>query len=108
MKYARQSEFRSAGAGFLVRVSSFGLPSTFAGLAEQSTLPRQVSTLADGVDSIEPRTMASLDVMTSSSNSSDQKLSRGALIALVVGSMVGSGIFACRQRSAAPLEASAH
>ena len=32
--------------------------------------------------------------MTSSSNSSDQKLSRGALIALVVGSMVGSGIFA--------------
>ena len=38
--------------------------------------------------------MASLNVMTSSSNSSDQKLSRGALIALVVGSMVGSGIFA--------------
>jgi arginine:ornithine antiporter/lysine permease len=32
--------------------------------------------------------------MTPSSNSSDQKLSRGALIALVVGSMVGSGIFA--------------
>ncbi|SHL02432.1 arginine:ornithine antiporter, APA family [Bradyrhizobium lablabi] len=32
--------------------------------------------------------------MTASSNSSDQKLSRGALIALVVGSMVGSGIFA--------------
>lgn len=32
--------------------------------------------------------------MTSSSNSSDQTLSRGALIALVVGSMVGSGIFA--------------
>ena len=29
-----------------------------------------------------------------SSNSSDQKLSRGALIALVVGSMIGSGIFA--------------
>jgi len=38
--------------------------------------------------------MASLNVMTSLSNSSDQKLSRGALIALVVGSMVGSGIFA--------------
>jgi arginine:ornithine antiporter / lysine permease len=38
--------------------------------------------------------MASLNVMTSSSNSSDQNLSRGALIALVVGSMVGSGIFA--------------
>jgi amino acid transporter len=38
--------------------------------------------------------MASLDVMTPSSNSSDQELSRGALIALVVGSMVGSGIFA--------------
>jgi arginine:ornithine antiporter / lysine permease len=36
--------------------------------------------------------MASL--MTASSNSSDQKLSRSALIALVVGSMVGSGIFA--------------
>ena len=32
--------------------------------------------------------------MTTSSNSSDQKLSRGALIALVVGSMIGSGIFA--------------
>jgi hypothetical protein len=32
--------------------------------------------------------------MTSSSNSSDQKLSRGALIALVVGSTIGSGIFA--------------
>src|SRR6478672_2266788 len=32
--------------------------------------------------------------MGTSSNSSDQKLSRGALIALVVGSMVGSGIFA--------------
>jgi arginine:ornithine antiporter / lysine permease len=32
--------------------------------------------------------------MASSSNSSDQKLSRGALVALVVGSMVGSGIFA--------------
>jgi arginine:ornithine antiporter/lysine permease len=32
--------------------------------------------------------------MATSSNSSDQKLSRGALIALVVGSMVGSGIFA--------------
>ena len=38
--------------------------------------------------------MASSNVMTPSSNSSDQKLSRGALIALVVGSMVGSGIFA--------------
>src|SRR3954454_8258761 len=38
--------------------------------------------------------MASLHVMTPSSNSSDQKLSRGALIGLVVGSMVGSGIFA--------------
>jgi arginine:ornithine antiporter / lysine permease len=35
-----------------------------------------------------------MNVMTSSSNSSDQTLSRGALIALVVGSMVGSGIFA--------------
>ena len=35
-----------------------------------------------------------LKAMTSSSSSSDQKLSRGALIALVVGSMVGSGIFA--------------
>src|SRR5438309_1190663 len=34
------------------------------------------------------------NIMTPSSNSSDQKLSRGALIALVVGSMVGSGIFA--------------
>ncbi len=33
-------------------------------------------------------------LMASSSNSLDQKLSRGALIALVVGSMVGSGIFA--------------
>ena len=32
--------------------------------------------------------------MGTSSNPSDQKLSRGALIALVVGSMVGSGIFA--------------
>jgi arginine:ornithine antiporter/lysine permease len=32
--------------------------------------------------------------MTSSSSSSDQKLSLGALIALVVGSMIGSGIFA--------------
>jgi arginine:ornithine antiporter/lysine permease len=32
--------------------------------------------------------------MTASPNSSDQRLSRGALIALVVGSMVGSGIFA--------------
>lgn len=32
--------------------------------------------------------------MTSSTTSSDQKLSRGALIALVVGSMIGSGIFA--------------
>jgi arginine:ornithine antiporter / lysine permease len=32
--------------------------------------------------------------MASSSNSSDQGLSRGALVALVVGSMVGSGIFA--------------
>src|ERR1700754_1549727 len=38
--------------------------------------------------------MASSNVMTPSSNSSDQKLSRGALIALVVGSMIGSGIFA--------------
>jgi arginine:ornithine antiporter/lysine permease len=35
-----------------------------------------------------------MNAMTSSSNSSDQTLSRGALIALVVGSMVGSGIFA--------------
>ena len=32
--------------------------------------------------------------MTHSSDSSDQKLSRAALIALVVGSMIGSGIFA--------------
>jgi arginine:ornithine antiporter/lysine permease len=32
--------------------------------------------------------------MAATSNSSDQKLSRGALIALVVGSMIGSGIFA--------------
>jgi arginine:ornithine antiporter / lysine permease len=32
--------------------------------------------------------------MASSSNSSDEKLTRGALVALVVGSMVGSGIFA--------------
>jgi arginine:ornithine antiporter/lysine permease len=32
--------------------------------------------------------------MAPSSNEADQKLSRGALIALVVGSMVGSGIFA--------------
>jgi arginine:ornithine antiporter / lysine permease len=32
--------------------------------------------------------------MTSSSKSPDQELSRGALVALVVGSMVGSGIFA--------------
>jgi arginine:ornithine antiporter/lysine permease len=32
--------------------------------------------------------------MTAASNSSNQKLSRGALIALVVGSMIGSGIFA--------------
>src|SRR6266850_3187241 len=38
--------------------------------------------------------MASLNFMTPSSNSSDQKLSRRALVALVVGSMVGSGIFA--------------
>src|SRR6476660_2669587 len=38
--------------------------------------------------------MASLNVMTPSSSSSDQKLSRGALTALVVGSMIGSGIFA--------------
>jgi arginine:ornithine antiporter/lysine permease len=38
--------------------------------------------------------MAPWNVMTPSSNSSDQKLSRGALIALVVGSMIGSGIFA--------------
>ena len=32
--------------------------------------------------------------MAPSSNEADQKLSRNALIALVVGSMVGSGIFA--------------
>src|SRR6201990_1175512 len=32
--------------------------------------------------------------MASSTNSSDQKLSRNALTALVVGSMIGSGIFA--------------
>src|ERR1700754_2186085 len=38
--------------------------------------------------------MASSNVMTPSSNSSDQKLSLRALIALVVGSMIGSGIFA--------------
>jgi arginine:ornithine antiporter/lysine permease len=32
--------------------------------------------------------------MMGSSSSSDQKLSRGSLIAIVVGSMIGSGIFA--------------
>jgi arginine:ornithine antiporter / lysine permease len=36
----------------------------------------------------------SVNIMTPPSNSPDQKLSRGALIALVVGSMIGSGIFA--------------
>jgi hypothetical protein len=45
-EYARQSEFRSAGAGFLVRVSSSTCRQHYGGLAEQSTLPRHVSTLA--------------------------------------------------------------
>ena len=45
--------------------------------------------------------------MASSSPTSAEALSLRALVALVVGSMIGSGIFALPARSAAPPAASA-
>jgi len=46
MRYGRQAELCRAGAGFAVRVPSSACRQHYGGLAEQSTLPRQVSTLA--------------------------------------------------------------